>query len=421
MSRKSKDSLGEQAAKAAGRALKNAARSAVKKEIRKAVGKTSKRSGRKIPVLPFVISLLLLFAAALGITFIPEDKVPAPLAPVHTTLLSRRNYLVRQSRLPISCYDDVHSLMNPGSDPIHIYFAPSPKISSALCAFLRSAVRSIDVCAFDIGLEAVADTLIEAKKKNIKVRVVTDTDYLKRNALGRISKAGISIVSDRKKSLMHNKFIVVDSRYVWTGSYNLTDNGTWKNDNNAIVFESPAVAAGYQARFDQYWSEHFSNDGRRTELPQQVFIGKMPVYYAFSPTDKIRDVLLDELGQAKSTVDVMAFSFTGAELAAKLRDLCKRGVKVRCLFDRGQAKNKASRDEYLHKIGAQVYISPNRRGKMHHKVFIIDGKTVVTGSYNFSRNAESQNDENILILRSEPIAKLYTAEMNRCIKGIKGY
>ena len=421
MSRKSKGSLGDQAAAAAGRALKNAAKSAVKKEIRKAVGKTSKRAGRKIPILSLAVFLLVLSAAALGITFIPEDKIPAPLAPVHTVLLSRRNYLVRKTRLPVSCYDDVHSLMNPGTDPIQIYFAPSPKISAALCAFLRSAVRSIDVCAFDIGLEAVADTLIEAKKNHIQVRVVTDTDYLKRNALGRISQAGIPVVSDRKKSLMHNKFIVVDSRYVWTGSYNLTDNGTWKNDNNAIVFESPEVAAGYLARFNQYWNECFSNDGKRTGLPQQVFIGRMPVYYAFSPTDKIRDVLLDELDRAESTVDVMAFSFTGAELAAKLRDLCKRGVKVRCLFDRGQAKNKASRDEYLQKIGAKVYISPNRSGKMHHKVFIIDGKTVVTGSYNFSKNAETKNDENIVILRSEPIAKLYTAEMNRCIKGVKGY
>ena len=131
MSRKSKESLGEQAAKAAGRALKNAAKSAVKKEIRKAVGKNSKRSGWKIPFFSFVIFLLLLSAAALGITFIPEDKVPATLEPIHTALVSKRNYLVRQSRLPVSCYDDVHSLMNPGSDPIQIYFAPSPKISSA--------------------------------------------------------------------------------------------------------------------------------------------------------------------------------------------------------------------------------------------------------------------------------------------------
>ena len=132
MSRKSKESLGEQAAKAAGRALKSAAKSAVKKELRKAVGKTSKRGGKKTPALFLVFFPLLLFAAALGITFIPEEKVPSPLEKIYVALVSRRNYLVRQSRLPISCYDDVHSLMNPGSDPIQIYFAPSPKISSAV-------------------------------------------------------------------------------------------------------------------------------------------------------------------------------------------------------------------------------------------------------------------------------------------------
>lgn len=421
MSRKSRGGLENQVAKAAGRALKNAAKSAAKKEIRKAAGKAVKRVGRKKSAIAGLVLLLVLFGGALGITFIPENKVPAFLEKPYVFLLSNRNYLIRQTRLPISCYDDVHTLMNPGSDPVQIYFAPSPKIAHALCAFIRSAVRSIDVCAFDIGLESLADALIEAKKNNIAVRVVTDTDYLKRNALGRLSKAGIPIVSDRKSSLMHNKFIVVDSRYVWTGSYNLTDNGTWKNDNNAIQFESPSVAAGYQERFNQYWKDHFSTDGRPTVLPQHAFIGKMPVFYAFSPTDKICRTLLAELDQAQSTVDVMAFSFTGAELAAKLRDLCKRGVRVRCLFDRGQAKNKASRDEYLRKIGAQVYISPNRRGKMHHKVFIIDGKTVVTGSYNFSKSAETKNDENILVLRSEKIAALYTAEMNRCIKGVKGY
>ncbi|MBO4631065.1 MAG: DUF1669 domain-containing protein, partial [Lentisphaeria bacterium] len=299
--------------------------------------------------------------------------------------------------------------------------APSPKIASALCRFIRSAARSVDVCAFYLKLDAVSDDLIESKQRKNTVRVVTDTDYLKNPAAGRLSQAGIPIVSDRKNSLMHNKFIVVDSRYVWTGSYNLTDNGTWKNDNNAILIESSSTAAGYQARFEEYWQGRFSTDGKRTVTPQNVFIGRIPAYYAFSPTDRVRNVLMQELSQAKLSVDVMAFSFTGAELAAKLRELCKRGIRVRCLFDYGQAKNKASRDEYLRKIGAQVYYSPNRRGKMHHKVFIIDGKTVITGSYNFSKNAETRNDENILLLRSEAIAGLYTEEMNRCIRGVKGY
>jgi|GEM_PF-983931 len=400
---------------------RNAAKNAVKQTVKKAVRKETKKVVRKIPLKYLIPSLVLILAAGIGFTFIPEERIPHSLEKPHTFLVSKRNRIFRLTRLPVSGYSDVHLLPNSGTDPIQIYFAPSPKICPALCRFIRSATRSVEVCAFDIKLDAVADALIEAKRSNIAVRIVTDTDYLKNDAIGRLSRAGIPIVSDRKNSLMHNKFVVVDSRYLWTGSYNLTDNGTWKNDNNAIIIESPAVASGYRARFEEYWKERFSTDGKPSAMDRNVFIGQIPAYFAFSPTDKIRDTILQELSSARKTVDVMAFSFTGAEFAAKLRDLCRKGVRVRCLFDTGQAKNKASRDEYLRKIGAQVFYSPNRSGKMHHKVFIIDGKTVITGSYNFSKNAESRNDENILLLRSEPIAKLYTEEMNRCIRGIKGY
>ena len=403
------------------RAAKNAVKNSAKRAVKSAAKKEAKKVLRKIPLKYQLLVLFLILACVVGAAFVPERAVPVPLRKPHTFLLTWRNRLIRMGRLPFSFYDDVHSIENRGSDPIRIYFAPSPKICPALCAFIRSATRSVDVCSFDIKLEAVADALIEVKKRGIEVRVVTDTDYLKNHALGRISQAGIPIVSDRKKSLMHNKFIVVDSRFVWTGSYNLTDNGTWKNDNNAVLIESPTVAAGYHERFEEYFQDRFSRSGKHTASPQNVFIGQMPAYYAFSPVDGVWEFLMKELSKAKSTVDVMAFSFTGAELAGKLRELCGRGVKVRCLFDYGQAKNKASRDEYLRKIGATVYYSPNRRGKMHHKVFIIDGKTVITGSYNFSKNAESQNDENILVLKSDAIAALYTEEMNRCIRGIKGY
>ena len=413
MSRKKSRSIESKMKQAAGNTVRRMVKSAAKKEGRKLF--------RKIPLKYRISVILLLLGIVIGASLVPEKMVPGVLEKPHTFLLTWRNRLIRMTRLPVSCYDDTHSLPNPGTDPIQIYFAPSPKICPALCALIRSATLSVSVCAFDIKLDAVADALIEAKERGITVRIATDTDYLKNPALGRLSRAGVPIVSDRKNSLMHNKFVVVDSRYVWTGSYNLTDNGTWKNDNNAILIESPAVAAGYQERFEQYWQNRFSTDGKPTKSPQQVFVGRIPACYAFSPTDQVRNLLMQELSKAQTSVDVMAFSFTGAELADKLRELCRRGIRVRCLFDYGQAQNKASRDGYLRKIGAQVYYSPNRRGKMHHKVFIIDGKTVITGSYNFSKNAELRNDENILLLRSEPIARLYTEEMNRCIRGVKGY
>ncbi|MEL7432950.1 MAG: phospholipase D-like domain-containing protein, partial [Chloroflexota bacterium] len=52
-------------------------------------------------------------------------------------------------------------------------------------------------------------------------------------------------------------------------------------------------------------------------------------------------------------------------------------------------------------------------GTMHHKVFIVDETTVITGSFNFSSNASRSNDENIMIIRDADIAALYTDEFFR--------
>ena len=71
--------------------------------------------------------------------------------------------------------------------------------------------------------------------------------------------------------------------------------------------------------------------------------------------------------------------------------------------------------------GIKIAMSPNRSGKMHHKVIIIDDETVITGSYNYSKNAENSNDENILIIKNAKIASRYFKEFKRCWRGTKGY
>lgn len=381
----------------------------------------SKRIFGWFPLKYQLLGLFVLLAVFLGATLVPEESVPPSLDKVHAFLLTWRNKTIRASGLPVSRYEDSHILPNPRTDPIRIYFAPSPKISPALCACIDSAVRTVEVCAYDLKLDDAARALVNARRRGIAVRVVTDTDNFRNPAVSLLTRNGIPVVSDRRKSLMHHKFVVVDSRYVWTGSFNFTPNCSLKNDNNAIWIESPGVAAGYRAKFEEYWNGRFSREARPVRAADSVFIGTVPAGFAFAPSDSVRRRLLLELSQAQRTVDVMAYSFTGSDLAEKLRELVRRGVKVRCLFDAGQAKNKASRDRYLELIGAEVHLSSNLSGKMHHKVIVIDNRTVITGSYNYSANAEYRNDENILIIRSPAVAELYTKEVNRCIRGTKGY
>ena len=147
----------------------------------------------------------------------------------------------------------------------------------------------------------------------------------------------------------------------------------------------------------------------------------MPIEVMFSPSDGVQKRLLGELSKAKHSVRMMAFSFTAPEVAEQLSALAKRGVSVRCLFDNGQAHGKYSQNKFLGRNGVAVRLAPNRSGKMHHKVIIIDDETVITGSYNFSRNAERSNDENILIIKNKEIAREFNREFRRCWRGTKGY
>lgn len=406
--------------KSKGSPVAKGVKKALKQEAARQVRKRFGLFGRILPLKVLIFLLLLGGIGSAAITFIPEEKIPAPLEKIHSFLLGRRNYAIRQLKLPFSGYEDSYSVENPASDPIKLFLAPSPVITKELCKFMDSAVSSIEVCAFDIKLHAVADALIRAHQNRIKVRVVTETDYLKNPALGRISQAGIPVVSDYRSGLMHNKFVIVDHRYIWTGSFNLTDNGQNKNDNNALLLESPRLAQAYRERFEQYFNGNFGTKGKRSSS-QVSFTGLLPVRHGFSPVDKVTEMILAELDTAQESVDIMAFSFTSADLAEKLYDLHRKGIRIRCLYDYGQSKNKASKDEEMQKKGLKVFYSPNRRGKMHHKVIIIDRNTVITGSFNFSKNAEKTNDENILVVRSPALAGIYTREMNRCIKGIKGY
>ena len=159
----------------------------------------------------------------------------------------------------------------------------------------------------------------------------------------------------------------------------------------------------------------------KTEKSGKTLLGKIPVQVAFSPSDGVAEIICEQLSQARECVYVMAFVLTSEKIAQKLGELSRSGVKVYCVLDRGQARTRYSQSQFLEKSGVKMSISPNSHGKMHHKVITIDEDTVITGSYNFSDNAENGNDENVIIIKSSELAKLYNKEFKRCLHGTKGY
>lgn len=133
---------------------------------------------------------------------------------------------------------------------------------------------------------------------------------------------------------------------------------------------------------------------------------------AFSPNGEATDAVVGVIREAKNTIQVAAYSFTSRPIAEALVTASRRGVDVRVVLDKSNETGRYSAATFLTNQGMPVRIH-GKHAIMHHKFLIIDEKTVQTGSFNYSRAAERQ-PENVLILRDHPeVASRYLAEWNR--------
>ncbi|MGL4370844.1 MAG: phospholipase D-like domain-containing protein [Spirochaetota bacterium] len=211
---------------------------------------------------------------------------------------------------------------------------------TALIAIINAAQAGVDGAFYEIGSERVADAFIRAHKRGVAVRLVTDDSNLDEPALKAVISAGISVVNDGKKGLMHDKFAVVDGRTVWTGSYNITNNCAYRNNNNAISIESPELAAIYEAEFAEMFEGHiFQNRKERKALagisnPYYVKVEETDINAYFSPDNDIEPILVKRIEKAKSSIYFLAFSFTSDPIGEAMIDAHKKGIRVEGVFEK---------------------------------------------------------------------------------------
>lgn len=136
------------------------------------------------------------------------------------------------------------------------------------------------------------------------------------------------------------------------------------------------------------------------------------VSVSFSPNGGCTDVVVRELNAAKKRVLVQAYSFTSAPIAKAIIDAHKRGVKVTAVLDRSNETGKYSAATFLLNTGIPTFID-DKHAIAHNKVIVIDDSTVITGSFNFTKAAESSNAENLLVLKeSLDLVKAYEQNIN---------
>jgi phosphatidylserine/phosphatidylglycerophosphate/cardiolipin synthase-like enzyme len=138
---------------------------------------------------------------------------------------------------------------------------------------------------------------------------------------------------------------------------------------------------------------------QRSSVPRGV-----QVY--FSPHGGATEAVVNALNQATDSVLVQAYSFTSAPIAEALLAAHRRGVNVQVILDKSQRTEKYSEADFLSNNQIPTAIDA-AHSIAHNKVIIIDSNIVLTGSFNFTKAAEENNAENLLVLNDPDLAKSY--------------
>ena len=290
------------------------------------------------------------------------------------------------------------------SGEIELYFCPQDDCENILVSFIDSAEKSVHCALFDVGLESVQQKLLKKEKDNlIEVQIVTDNGYLK--------KFNYPFVKHDRSGLMHNKFCIIDNKKIFTGSMNPTFNGAHKNNNNLLLIESKVLAANYEDEFQEMWDGQFK---KGDPVPNPVItIGETTIKNYFCPDDSCAMKVKEELSKAEKSIHFMTFSFTHDGIANIILLKNKDGLEVKGVMEARQVTKYSKYDVLKYQLDedeVENVVKDANKQNLHHKVFIIDEKTVITGSMNPTNGGDFRNDENLLIIYDEEIAKKFMGE-----------
>ena len=288
-----------------------------------------------------------------------------------------------------------------------------PPMYKAFLADIAAAKSTIDIAVFDIDLPELRDALLAANKRGVTVRLAYDdtnlTDARVSQLDGALQDAKIEVIADGRPPFMHEKIAAIDDNIVWTGSWNLTFNDTYRNNNQVWRFINSTMAEMYHQEIDQLMSGKFGVD-KVSHAPYPTI--KLPdgdYTFFFSPVDGINKRVVAAINAAQKNVRFLAFSYTDKAISQAMIAAHKRNLPVQGVMETQNVKGTGSAFPALQSAGVDILQDGNCY-IMHHKTIIIDDETVVTGSYNFTKNAEQNNDENLLIIHSPSLAAQMIAE-----------
>lgn len=329
-------------------------------------------------------------------------------------------------------------------------------VAHRLARYVSQAQHTIDIAAYSLSLcpetrDIVIGALEERSAAGVQVRVAYDAgtqqaimpyhqdpcDFSTEQFIASVRLHTRRVEGYR--ALMHHKYIILDGNtdqaQVWTGSTNFTDESWELQENNIVVLQSRELAAYFQQDFDELWEDgDIESSGVLDSGEATLQYDGKPAYVLvnFSPGegDWIDESIANVLERAQKRVSIASVVITSSRILTALQGLMRRGVPIEGIYDWSQMEGVkyqwrnvemnrwkipafAEIVRYGNLVGksSTPYAPGSRHDYMHNKIMVVDD-TVLTGSYNFSRHAQ-KNAENSLMITSAPLAESYRKYIKR--------
>lgn len=320
-----------------------------------------------------------------------------------------------------------------------------PDIVEIMIDMVDNSEQTIELAVMGFTYPPVVEAFVRAYDRGVKIKMVGDAEHLYNYGYERFRDRHIPMTVGNAPHIMHDKFMVVDDRFVFASTANWSQTDLKHNSNNFVVIDSPEVAKDFQAEHEQMFDGVFGHNKVEIENGRFYQVGDTMVEVWFAPNEDVSGRMLELVRGAQDSVWFTIFAFTkdqvGGEYIAKQEEWIRSGrldpnnlpddksVGVWGVIDQSQLHSNGQYHEAYRLLAAEVPMRMDGNdasrqpgdyqaggGRLHSKTMVIDpdgeNPIVISGSFNWSASATQSNDEYLMVFHGKRVAQEFKAYFN---------
>jgi phosphatidylserine/phosphatidylglycerophosphate/cardiolipin synthase-like enzyme len=311
-----------------------------------------------------------------------------------------------------------------------------PDVVDVMIDMVDNAQVSIEFAVMGFSYAPLAEAFVRAYDRGVRIEMVGDAEHLTNYGYERFRERHIPMTVGNIPHIMHDKFMVVDGRFVFASTANWSQSDLKQNSNNFVVIDSPEVAADFQAEHEQMFNGVFGSNKVEIDNGRVYQVGDTEVEVWFAPNEDVAGRMVELVDAAQESVWFTIFAFTKDQVgsayirkqeefaaAGKLRE-GDQSVGIWGVIDQSQLHSNGQYHEAFRLLSAGIPMRMDGNdatlqpgdyqaggGRLHSKTMVIDpdgeNPVVISGSFNWSASATQSNDEYLLVFKGKRVAQLY--------------